>query len=57
MSPRLELFGASVMCVLLGVFQIKRRDTDIFLEFCGCTEIACGIILILVTIFGWNYIV
>ena len=54
MNPKIALLGAAFLCILLGVFQIKRKDTDFFLEFCGCMDIACGAVLIIGSVFTWR---
>lgn len=40
----------SVLLILHGVFQIKRKDTDPVLVACGTMEISCGIIILICAI-------
>lgn len=51
---RITLILVSVALILFGLFQVKRKDTDPFIAFCGCMYISCGVLLLIATIASWN---
>lgn len=54
MKPNVLLLLASIMVILIGVLQIKRKDTDTVLSFFGVFEIIMGSLLAIITLGVWN---
>jgi len=48
------MLGASVLTMLMGVFQIKRKDTDQVLMVLGTVEVSLGTVLLVTSIITWN---
>lgn len=54
MKSNVFVLLASIMVILIGVFQIKRKDTDAVLSFLGMFEIILGGLLAIITLGCWN---
>lgn len=54
MKSNVFVLLASIMVILIGVFQIKRKDTDTVLSFFGMLEIIMGSLLAIITLGCWN---
>lgn len=54
MKSNVFVLLASIMVILIGVFQIKRKDTDTVLSLFGMLEIIMGSLLAIITLGCWN---